>query len=96
MCSRLNVVETHPGRRGSLSQGSVPSFFALVRCETSSMLDCIMSRGAGRLELRALRTDLDCLGYDQLPLGGPLDGARCSTEGAIREKSVRRRVHSDP
>ena len=32
MCSRLNVVETHPRRRGSLSQGSVPSFFALGQC----------------------------------------------------------------
>ena len=80
MCSRLNVVETHPRRRGSLSQGSVPSFFELVRCETSSMLDCIMSKGCRRLELRALRTDLDCLGYKpitQLPYGG---GGPCTTE----------------
>ena len=96
MCSRLNVVETYPRRRGSLSQGSVPSFFALVRCETSSTLDCIMSRGAGGLSYEHYERTSIVWDMDQVPLGGPLGGARCSTEGAIRGKSVRRRVHSDP
>jgi hypothetical protein len=82
MCSRLNVVETHPRRRGSLSQGSVPSFFALVRCETSSMLDCIMSRGAGGLSYEHYERTSIVWDMDQLPLGG----ARCSTEGAISRK----------
>ncbi len=55
-----------------------------------------MSRGAGGLSYEHYERTSIVWDMDQLPLAGPLGGARCSTEGAIRGKSVRRRVHSDP
>ena len=46
MCSRLNVVETHPRRRGSLSQGSVAPRLLRARLQSALRRKPLADAGA--------------------------------------------------